>query len=861
DGNGYVDDVQGWNMVAGTANAQDDQGHGTHLAGIIGAAVNNSTGIAGIATNARILPIKALDNTGFGTYAQVAEAVVYATNMGARVINLGFGGAGSSELLQNAINYATDHGVLVVAAAGNSGTGVTYYPAGYSGVIAVGSVDNMLSWSTFSSFGDHISLVAPGVSVYSTIPGGSYGAMTGTSMSAAEVSGIAALLAGQNQFSDPAALRSALLSAAQDLGAPGRDPYFGYGVVHALDSLAYAGPILPTPTPWIVPTSTPGGPGGVTSMASTDMWAVNTQLFPPAPTFTHADDAGSIDGAFNDAAASITGPLGASATYRWTFDNLQDTTLTAVVKAQLDVRMYVGGYVDDGYRIEIRQGSFWQIVARMRPGTGFSPVPTSMTTLTFDVSSLINTPALANGAQVRISGDYVGANGVAESVTVYVDEVRLRVMDVIPSPTPTALFMPTSTLPARAITATPRANEPHNNFVSASTDLCSACHRSHGAQSFELRSAKGEENVCFACHTAGGSGTNVQPAFTAKVNTTTRFFKHNVFNTLNIHTSTESGGSVFGGANRHIECEDCHKPHDSSRLAASGSNAAPLTQQEMYNSAGVDPVWNAAGAPAGFNWVARADREYQVCFKCHSSYTTLPSYQPDGYGWDAGAAAPGYIADGLAKLDNSSGAQVPDSRDLAKEFNSYQVSFHPVAAQGRNQNMPAGSFVPGWSQDSVLYCSSCHENSEAPTNGNGPHGSQLLHLLTGSTDYVTRPDPTTACTINPDGCPFVQDPGELCFKCHQYGTYAGASNPVTTTDFRKPGQNLHSLHTMAACYTCHDTHGSEQQHLINFDTSVVTILPGYNSKTAWNWNGSHGTCYVACHGNTHGAISRFQYTR
>jgi len=126
DGNGYVDDWQGWNMVVGNNNPADDQGHGTHLAGIIAAQAGNGQGIAGVAPNARILPVKVLDQTGFGTYAQVAEGIIYATNMGARVIELGFGGTGSSQLLQDAIDYAASHGVLVVAAAGNSGDSTPY---------------------------------------------------------------------------------------------------------------------------------------------------------------------------------------------------------------------------------------------------------------------------------------------------------------------------------------------------------------------------------------------------------------------------------------------------------------------------------------------------------------------------------------------------------------------------------------------------------------------------------------------------------------------------------------------------------------------------------------------------------------
>ncbi len=255
DSNGYVDDWQGWNMVAGNNNANDDQGHGTHLAGIIGAQSNNGIGIAGIAPNARILPVKVLDNSGYGTHAKVAEGIVYAVDMGARVINLGFGGTGSGDILRNAIDYALAHNVIVVAASGNKGDNTTYYPAGYKGVVAVSSVDNGLALSASSSYGNHISLSAPGSAVRSTFPGGTYSEASGTSMSSAHVSGVAVLLASKPQFMDKNYLTSALFGSALDLGAPGYDPFFGYGLIQAFDALNYAGPILPIPGMGITPVS------------------------------------------------------------------------------------------------------------------------------------------------------------------------------------------------------------------------------------------------------------------------------------------------------------------------------------------------------------------------------------------------------------------------------------------------------------------------------------------------------------------------------------------------------------------------------------------------------------------------------
>ena len=858
DGNGYVDDWQGWNMVAGNNNVSDDQGHGTHLSGIIAAGMNDNVGIVGAAPNARILPVKILDNTGVGTYAQAAEGIVYATDMGARIINLGFGGTGSSDLLQNAIQYALNHNVLVVAAAGNSGNATTYYPAGYPGVLAVSAVAPDMSWATFSSSGQHISLSAPGLGIYSTLPGGTFGTFSGTSMSSAQVSGVAALLAGQPQFSDVYVLRAALLGSASDLGTPGQDPFYGYGVVHAFDALGYMGPVLPTPTPWIVPTSTTGG--GVIAMASQDLWGAAQSSSGAYPITSPAN---SIDKAFNDLTASITGTFATTSANNWTFTAIDDTTLSAVVSAELDLRYYMTGWVNDSYYIQVFDNTNpsclggWCTVYTLQfvsaPPAG-GPPSSTLTTLTIPVTSVLNTVSRVNAAQVRITGSNLTA-GVADNITLYIDEVRLRILDAFPptaTPTSTPVFIPTATLPpSRWMTATPIAGEPHNHFAAAA-DECASCHRGHTAQGFGLRRSASEEQICFDCHQAGNPLiTDVQTAFTSKSNTATRFFSHGVSSTSNIHLASESAGASFGLTNRHIECEDCHSPHTTARTDPSGSLSAPAIQQEMFGVSGVDAVWTASNQAGTLTFMPAAEREYQNCFKCHSSYTTQPTYRPDGY-----RAGTGYIPNGLFKLDNSTGSQVPDSRDLAREFNSYQVSFHPVAALGRNRSIPSGSFVSGWSVDSMVYCSDCHQNAVAPTNGKGPHGSPLLHLLdgslAGSAEYITSTDPALSCA--PGGCPSIHDSGELCFKCHQFNTYSSGSNSPATTNFRNGTENLHAFHAFGSCYTCHDSHGSEQDRLINFDTSIVTLGVGSTSQNSWQYDyaTSTGTCFVACHDGDHG---------
>jgi hypothetical protein len=143
-----------------------------------------------------------------------------------------------------------------------------------------------------------------------------------------------------------------------------------------------------------------------------------------------------------------------------------------------------------------------------------------------------------------------------------------------------------------------------------------------------------------------------------------------------------------------------------------------------------------------------------------------------------------------------------------------------------------------------VYCTDCHTNAAAPTNGVGPHGSPRLHILYGAQDYKTLG--------TGNGTNALHTTGELCFKCHQYNTYANGGLPATTL-FHIADKNLHDLHKFSTCYTCHDTHGSEQEHLINFDTAIVTLTTGYDSQNAWVLNSGTGTCDITCHGTSHGA--------
>jgi serine protease len=190
DGNGYIDDVFGYDFANNDSDPMDDHGHGTHVAGIIGAVANNGRGIAGVAWNVRLMAVKFLSSNGTGTVADAVRAIDYAVQMGARIINASWGGAGYSSILAQAINRAENAGVLFVTAAGNNGTNndqTPTYPASFpnTNILAVAASDRNDNLATFSNFGPStVHLAAPGVGILSTLPNDGYASWSGTSMAA-----------------------------------------------------------------------------------------------------------------------------------------------------------------------------------------------------------------------------------------------------------------------------------------------------------------------------------------------------------------------------------------------------------------------------------------------------------------------------------------------------------------------------------------------------------------------------------------------------------------------------------------------------------------------------------------------------
>lgn len=265
DNDGYVDDIHGWNFVGNNNRPADDNGHGTHISGVIAAATDNNLATAGIAHNVTIMPLKVLDKSGLGSTATLTAAVQYALKHGASIINLSLGGDEDDPIFHQTIQAAVQQGVVVVAAAGNTGASVVTYPARYSEVISVGATNTDGTRASYSNYGPELTLVAPGGDTNLDLnadgqPDGipsqtctdgtctSFATiyLSGTSQAASEVSAVAALLASCGAA--PGNIRSLLTASAADLGAPGRDDVYGYGLVDASTALSAAGCVTTAPS-------------------------------------------------------------------------------------------------------------------------------------------------------------------------------------------------------------------------------------------------------------------------------------------------------------------------------------------------------------------------------------------------------------------------------------------------------------------------------------------------------------------------------------------------------------------------------------------------------------------------------------
>jgi thermitase len=213
----------------------DSEGHGTHVAGTIGALANNHVGVVGVAFASPLIVCRALGGPdGSGTVADVAACIRWVHDRGAKVISMSLGGPSSrtlAEAAKSAYSRGGRSGSLLVAAAGNDGDGTVEYPAGLDQVVSVAAIDARDGVAPFSNENSDVELAAPGVDILSTKLGGGYIRYSGTSMATPHVAGAAALLWGRTPGATVSSVRRRLDTAVDDLGAPGRDPAYGYGVV------------------------------------------------------------------------------------------------------------------------------------------------------------------------------------------------------------------------------------------------------------------------------------------------------------------------------------------------------------------------------------------------------------------------------------------------------------------------------------------------------------------------------------------------------------------------------------------------------------------------------------------------------
>ncbi|MBD1373009.1 DUF4910 domain-containing protein [Hazenella sp. IB182357] len=225
--------IEGYDFVDNDRDAYDEQGHGTHVAGTVGALTHNGIGVAGIAPHVKIMPIRVLGANGSGTSVWVANGITYAADNGADVINLSLGADQPSKVIEDAVNYAWDKGAVVLGAAGNSGESTPSYPANHDKVIAVGATNAKdQKWSA-SNYGTWVDVSAPGAEIISTTLAGGYGYDSGTSMATPHVAGLAALLSSEGLSN--AEIRSTIENSADPISGTGT--YWKHGRVNAYEAL------------------------------------------------------------------------------------------------------------------------------------------------------------------------------------------------------------------------------------------------------------------------------------------------------------------------------------------------------------------------------------------------------------------------------------------------------------------------------------------------------------------------------------------------------------------------------------------------------------------------------------------------
>ncbi|KSU89015.1 MULTISPECIES: S8 family peptidase [Priestia] len=232
--------TNGYNVLLNNNFPDDDNGHGTHVSGIIASETNNHEGLAGVTWYNKIMPIKAMGAKGYGTTFDIAKGIFWAVDHGADIINMSLGNYQHSSLLKEAIDYAYNKNVVLIAAAGNENTMQPSYPAAFPNVLSVAAVSYTGQRAFFSNYGDYIDVSAPGVQIPSTYFNQQYAALSGTSMASPHVAGLAGLLLSANPNLTNQEVIEIIKNSTYDLGIPGTDNEFGNGLINVKNGLEAA---------------------------------------------------------------------------------------------------------------------------------------------------------------------------------------------------------------------------------------------------------------------------------------------------------------------------------------------------------------------------------------------------------------------------------------------------------------------------------------------------------------------------------------------------------------------------------------------------------------------------------------------
>jgi len=268
--------VAGYNFYDGNTNTADVCGHGTKVAGSAAATLNNAAGVAGVAGQAKIMPLRIAYNssgTCYGWISDIASAVTYAADHGARIANISYAAMPATSSVISASSYMKSKGGLVFVSAGNLAKDEGYTPT--TSMIAVSATDSNDARSSFSSYGNFVSLAAPGTGIYTTVQGGGYGAVNGTSFAAPVAAAVGALVMSTNPSLTAAQVESILFTTAVDIGSAGRDIYFGYGRVNAAAAVQKAGGTTIAPSDTTRPTVSIASPSASSTVTGTATVAVN----------------------------------------------------------------------------------------------------------------------------------------------------------------------------------------------------------------------------------------------------------------------------------------------------------------------------------------------------------------------------------------------------------------------------------------------------------------------------------------------------------------------------------------------------------------------------------------------------------